>query len=88
MNPCRWTGATLLGQLAVKVAAGQQERLELRAAAWCGRAPPAFDGAAVRGVLRCVLPPPLSKVAVGRGYRPRCLLHVWGVVCGSVRCGL
>lgn len=58
----RWTGATLLGQLAARVAPQQVAQLGLPDAAAGGRGPPPLDGAAVRGMLRCVLPPPLSKV--------------------------
>ena len=58
----RWTGATLVGQLAAAVAPLQAVRLALVEAAEGGCPPPTFDGAAVRTALRCALPPPLSKV--------------------------
>lgn len=54
------TGVTLLGQLSTAAAAAQP--LQLAAFAARGLPPPPFEGAPVRALLRCIVPPPMTKV--------------------------
>ena len=62
--------------------------LQLAAAANVGAGPPAFDGAATRTMLRCILPPSLSKVSadsfgsIRLCLRSRCI-RVRACVCVS-----